>query len=192
MKNFRQKLLKNQKLVIYGIITFCLLVANYTLFLKPTMASLSRTTPKLRQMQRQLALAENNVVNIPRYKAQIDEMRKSLSKQKKKLSTKQEISSVLKGLSETAKDSGVKILSIKPYPAVTGDQQNIVSSAYQKYPISIKAICGFHQLGTFLNKLENADTFMRVSDIKITADPNDYTQHLIYVLVNTYILNETL
>jgi len=191
LKNFRQELAKNQKLVIYGIITLCLLIANYSLFLRPTMASLSKTTPKLRQLQRQLATDENAVASISRYTAQIAEMRKKLSKQKKKLSTKQEISSVLKGLSEIAKDSGVKILSIKPYPAVTGQQQSTISSAYQKYPILIKAVCGYHQLGTFLNKLENADTFMRVSDIKITADAKDYTQHLAYVLVNTYILNET-
>ena len=191
MKNFRQELVKNQKLVIYGVITLCLLVANYTLFLKPTMASLAKTTPKLRQLQRQLVVDENAVASIPRYRTQIEDMRSKLSKQKKKLSTKQEISSVLKGLSEIAKDSDVKILSIKPYPAVTGQQQSTVSSAYQKYPISIKAVCGYHQLGIFLNKLESADTFMRVSDIKITADTKDYTQHLVYVLVNTYILNET-
>ena len=191
MKNFKQELLKNQKLVVYGIITLCLLVANYALFLKPTMASLAKTTPKLRQLQRELAASQSAVVNIPRYRVQIEEMKERLSHQKKKLSTKQEISSLLKGLSEIAKDSGVKILSIKPYPAVAGVGQDIGSGTYQKYPISIKAICGFHQLGTFLNKLENADTFMRVSDIRITANSKDITQHHIYVLVNTYILNET-
>jgi len=191
LKNFRQELLKNQKLVVYGIITLCLLVANYAFFLKPTMASLAKTTPKLRQLQRELAVSQNAVASILKYKAQIEEMRERLSSQKKKLSTKQEISSLLKGLSEIAKDSGVKILSIKPYPAVAGVGQDMSSGTYQKYPISIKAICGFHQLGTFLNKLENADTFMRVSDIKITAGSKDFTQHLVYVLVNTYILNET-
>jgi len=191
LKNFKWKLLKNQKLIVYGIITLCLLMANYTLFLKPTMASLSKAMPKLRQLQRKLVVDQNLIAGIPGYKARIEAMRKSLSQQKKKLSTKQEISSLLKGLSEIAKDSDVKIVSIKPHAAVAGKRQSTASGAYQKYPISIKAVCGYHQLGTFLNKLENADIFMRVSDINITADPNDLTQHLIYVLVNTYILNET-
>jgi Tfp pilus assembly protein PilO len=155
------------------------------------MASLAKTLPKLRQLQRELAVWENAVANIPRYKAQIEGMRERLSNQKKKLSTKQEISSLLKRLSEIAKDSGVKILSIKPHPAVAGQQQDMASGTYQKYPISIKAVCGYHQLGIFLNKLENADTFMRVSNIKITANPENFTQHFIYILVNTYILNET-
>ena len=31
---------------------------------------------------------------------------------------------------------------------------------------------------------------MRVSDIRISTDPEDFTQHPVYVLVNTYILNE--
>ncbi len=190
MKNFKQELLKNRKLVIYGIITLCLLIANYALFLKPTMASLAKTTPKLRRLQRELTTRQNAVANIPRYKAQIEEMREKLSSQKKRLSTKQEISSLLKRLSEIAKDSGVKILSIKPHPVIAGQQRDTGSGTYQKYPISIKAVCGYHQLGIFLNKLENADTFMRVSDIKITADNKDFAQHLVYILVNTYILNE--
>ena len=190
MKNFREELLKNQKIIVYGIITLFLLIANYVLFLKPTMASLAKSTPKLKQMQRKLAVDQNAVACIPRYKAQIEEMRGKLSRYKKKLSTKREISSLLKRLSEIAKDSGVKILSVKPYPAVAGAQQNMVSSAYQKYPISIEAVCGYHQLGVFLNELESADTFMRVSDIKITADSKDFTQHRVYILINTYILTE--
>ncbi len=191
MKNFRQEIARNQKLILYGIITLCLLVANYTLFLRPTISSLLQTVPKLRQLKTQLADHENAVASIPRYKAQIEKARKDISQHKKKLSTKQEISSLLRDLSEIAKDSGVKIVSIKPYPVVSEKQQNTALSAYQKFPISIKAVCGYHQLGTFLNKLENADIFMRISDIKISSDPKDFTHHLVYVLVNTYILNET-
>lgn len=190
MKNFRQELVKNHKLILYGIITLCLLIANYTLFLKPTVASLSKTVPKLRRLQRQLSMQQEAVYSIPRYKAQIEQMRTRLSQHKKKLSTKQEISILLKGLSEIAKDSGVKIISIKPYPVVSGQQQDKALSAYQKFPISIEAVCGYRQLCMFLNKLENADTFMRVSDIEISADPKDLTHHMVYILVNTYVLNE--
>jgi len=61
---------------------------------------------------------------------------------------------------------------------------------YQKFPISINAACGYHQLGTLLTRLENADTFMRVADIRITANPQNRTEHMVFILVNTYVLAE--
>jgi len=190
LKNFKAQLIKNQKLVIYGIITACLLVANCSLFLKPTFISLKETMPKLAQLKRQLISDKSMVASIPRFKAQIEQMRESISSHRKKFSTRQEIAERLKGLSEIAKDSNVKIISIKPHQLVEAQSANMASGAYQKFPISIRAVCGYHQLGAFLNRLENDETFMRVSDIKITSDQKDPSQHLVYILVNTYILNE--
>jgi Tfp pilus assembly protein PilO len=190
LKNFKDKLVKNQKIIIYGIITVSLLIVNYTLFLKPTISSLSETMPKLAQMRRQFADSSSLVASIPRYKAQIEHMREGISLHGKKFSTSQEISELLKDLSDMAKDSNVKIISIRPHPAIEARSADTGSGAYQKFPISIRAICGYHQLGAFLNKLENDDTFMRVSDIKIEADQNDLSQHVVNILVNTYVLSE--
>jgi Tfp pilus assembly protein PilO len=190
LKNFKDKLVKNQKIIIYGIITASLLIANYTMFLKPTIASLLETMPMLAQMRRQFADSRNLVASIPRYKTQIEHMREGISLHGKKFSTQQEISERLKDLSDMAKNSNAKIISIRPHPAIETRSADTGSGAYHKFPISIRAICGYHQLGAFLNKLENDDTFMRVSDIKIESDQNDPSQHLVYILVNTYVLSE--
>jgi Tfp pilus assembly protein PilO len=190
LKNFRTQFIKNQKLIIYGIITACLLIANYTLFLKPTVVSLKDTLPRVTQMKRQFAADTNLIANIPRFKSQIEDMRKSMASFNKRFSTKQEISELLAGLSDIAKDSDVKILSVKPHPVVDVQSSQAVSGVYQKFPISIRAICGYHQLGAFLNRFANEETFMRVADIKITADPKDPSQHMVYILVNTYIVSE--
>jgi Tfp pilus assembly protein PilO len=190
LKDFKAEILKNQKIILYGIITFSLVFANYRLFLKPAFSSLIQTTPRLNQAKRQLASDRGMVDSIPRYKGQIEQMRQAMSAHKKKFSTVQEISGLLKDLSEIAKSSGVKILSIKPHPMVESRADNLAASAYQKFPISIRAVCGYHQLGVFLNRLENNETFMRVSDIKIVSDQKQPTQHMVYVLVNTYVLSE--
>ena len=190
MKNWQQEIRKNQKLTVYSIITFCLLVANYTLFFKPTIASLRKTMPQLGTLQRQVMVAQTAAINIPRYGMQIADLKSKLSLHKKKFSTKQEISSLLKGLSEMAKDSGVKIISITPHSAITSSEQGLVAGGYQKFPISIKASCGYHQLGAFLNELENADTFMRVTDISIRGNAQKPVEHMVYILVNTYVIHE--
>ena len=190
MKNFKAQLIKNQKLVIYGVITACLLIANYSLFLRPTFASLRETVPRLAQLKRQLVADKNLVANMPRFKAQIEQMRDAMASFNKRFSTKQEISELLAGLSDMAKDSDVKIVSIKPHPAVDAQAANMAPGVYQKFPISIRAVCGYHQLGVFLSRFGNDERFMRVADIKIISDSKDPSQHLVYLLVNTYILSE--
>jgi Tfp pilus assembly protein PilO len=190
LKDFKAEIVKNQKLILYGIITLALVFANYRLFLKPIFSSLVQTTPRLNQEKKQLVSDQSMVSNIPRYKTQIEQMREAMSAHNKKFSTEQEISELLKGLSEIAKASGVKIVSIRPHPMVESKADSFTSSVYQKFPISIRAVCGYHQLGVFLNRLENNETFMRISDIKIVSDQKESTQHLVYILVNTYVLSE--
>jgi len=190
LKNWQQEIRKNQKLIIYGIITLCILIANFNLFFKPTISSLKKTTPQLRDLQRKLNSARKDVANMPMYKTQIEDMRNKLSSTKKRFSTKQEISSLLKGLSDIAKESGVKIIGITPHAAVSEKGQAATASTYQKFPISIRATCGYHQLGYFLNDVENSDTFMRVADIRISVDSQAPNRHMVFIVLNTYILNE--
>jgi Tfp pilus assembly protein PilO len=190
LKNLKAELVKNQKIIIYGVITVCLLIANYSLFLKPTFASLKETIPRLTQLKRQFASDKDLIANIPRFKSQIEQMREVMASFNKKFSTKQEISELLAGLSDMAKDSDVKIVSIKPHPVVDTQSSQMASVVYQKFPISIRAVCGYHQLGAFLNRFGNDETFMRVADIKIQSDPKDPSQHMVYLLVNTYVLSE--
>lgn len=192
MRNLRRELYKKQKVVIYGLLTLCLLFGNYRLFFRPTVGSLIKTVPKAIDLQRKLNFARSAVANIPKYKQQTKELNRKLSSYKKKFSTQQEISSLLKELSDMARSAGVKIVALKPHPAVVASKKKDSNSAYKKFPISIQAACGYHQLGTFLNKLENAGIFMRVTDIKMTGNSRNPREHLVQILVNTYIITGTL
>jgi len=175
---------------MYAIVAVALLFANYKLFLKPTIDSLGKTWPEVSNLAARLSLAKNNIAAIGQRKLQIEDLRGKLASFNKKFSSKQEISSLLKELSNLAKNSDLKIISIKPHSAVSSTQTDLSAGMYQKFPISINALCGYHQLGKFLTRLENADTFMRVADIRITANPQDSTEHMVFILVNTYVLTE--
>lgn len=185
MISFKQEINKKQKFIAFGLLALCLVVADLRLFVGPTLKSIKTTGPQLSQAQRKYAFAKSAVVNIPRYKQQIDEFNSKLSLHKKRFSTNKEISSLLKELSTTARNTGVKIVAVRPH----APQEEVSEEAYRRFPISINAVCGFHQLGVFLNSLENADTFMRVTDIKITSDPADIKGHQVYILINTYIIS---
>ena len=190
MKNFHADIKKNQKIILYAIIAISLLYADYSLLIKPTLTSIGKTGPMLAQTRRQLAADKSLVANAASFKSQIQDIKEKMAYFDKRFSTKQEISEILSGLSGMAKDSQVKIVSIRPHPAIDVQSAGTGVGVYQKFPISIHATCGYHQLGTFLNRFAKEDIFMAVSDIKITADSKDPSQHLVYLLVNTYVLGE--
>lgn len=190
LKDIVQLINENQKIVIYAIIVISLLVADYKLFLSSVIKDLRKAMPQKVQLQRSLITAKTQAANIELYKTQAQEVRDKLSLYKKSFSTQQQISALLESLSEIAKASDVKITAVKPYAAVAGGQSGESVGAYQKFPIMVKAVCGYHQLGRFLNKLENAETFMRITDIKITGSNDNPREHNVYLVVNTYVITE--
>ncbi|MFH1868543.1 MAG: type 4a pilus biogenesis protein PilO [Candidatus Omnitrophota bacterium] len=189
MKNFKQGLNDKQKIIALVIFAVCLLYADMQLFIGPTMRAMKTTGPKVKELKQKYVFAKNSAVNIPKYKQQIEQFNDKLSLHKMRFSTNQEISTLLKELSTTARNTGVKIVAVKPHTPVVNTKDAGSQEAYKRFPISIRAVCGYHQLGVFLNNLENAETFMRVTDIRILSDSKDIKAHQVYLLVNTYIIS---
>jgi type IV pilus assembly protein PilO len=107
----------------------------------------------------------------------------------KKLPVEQEIPALLENLSNMARDSNIKIVGIVPaMPSSKDDKSAKSSPIYREIPILITAKSGYHELGHFLNRLENAGRFMKVVDIKIRANKASPKKHDVEIMVCTYIL----
>lgn len=187
MINIKDNIIKNQKLILYGIIGLCILAADFYFVIKPVIGGLIKIIPDVSAKASRVNIMDIDVANIPRYESQIKKLEEKLAGYKRKFSTKEEISPLLKNLSDTAKACGVKIESINPLESIERDKAKI-PGAYRKFPIFLRAICGYHSFGLFLNKLENSDTFMRVTDLKISGDTSGAANHRFDVTVVTYIL----
>lgn len=59
---------------------------------------------------------------------------------------------------------------------------------YTEVPITITAKSGYHQLGAFINRVENGKRLMKVADVDITFDNMNKTEHNVELLVMTYVL----
>ncbi len=187
MINIKDNIIKNQKLILYGIIGLCVLVADFYFVIKPVIGGLIKIIPDVSAKASRVNIMDIDVANIPRYENQIKKLEEELAGYKRRFSTKEEISPLLKNLSDTAKACGVKIESINPLESIERGKAKI-SGAYRKFPIFLRAISGYHSFGLFLNKLENGDTFMRVTDLKISGDTSGAANHRFDVTVVTYIL----
>jgi len=185
--NIKDNIIKNQKLILYGIIGLCVLAADFYFVIKPVIGGLIKIIPDVSAKASRVNIMDVDVASIPRYENQIKKIKQKLAGYKSRFSTKEEISPLLKNLSDTAKACGVKIESINPLESIERGKAKI-PGAYRKFPIFLRAISGYHSFGLFLNKLENGDTFMRVTDLKISGDTSGAANHRFDVTVVTYIL----
>jgi len=186
--NIKDNIIKNQKLILYGIIGLCVLVADFYFVIKPVIGGLIKTLPEVNAKASRVNIMDVDVASIPRYENQIKKSKQKLAGYKRKFSTKEEISPLLKNLSDTAKACGVKIESINPLQSIERGKAKI-PGAYRKFPIFLSAVSGYHSFGLFLNKLENGDTFMRVTDLKISGNASRISNHKFDVVIVTYILS---
>lgn len=188
MINLKDNILKNRKTILYGLIGLCILIADIYFIIRPVTGGLIEIIPVVSAKASRVNIMDIDVANIPRYENQIKKLKEKLAGYKRRFSTKEEISPLLKNLSDTAKACEVKIVSINPLESIARGRTKI-TGAYRKFPIFLSAVSGYHSFGLFLNKLENSDTFMRITDLKISGNTSGVGNHRFDVAIVTYILS---
>jgi len=78
---------------------------------------------------------------------------------------------ILSALGEPAKKFGVKIESSKIFP--TEDAGTSFGYRFYYLPISLAITTSYHQLGRFINQLENGDIPLRVKTLRISGEGKD-------------------
>ena len=137
----------------------------------------------------ELKSARTVIADTDKLKKSLKEHSEKVESYEKKLPAQQEIPTLLEDLSGMAKDSRIKIVGITPAMSYFNDDKSgDKSQIYQEIPILITAKSGYHQLGHFLNSMENADRFMKVVDINIKANGATPKEHDVELIVCTYVL----
>lgn len=170
------------------LVPFLLIFFYLILLVFPAIRNTFRLLPEASQLKSQIVKVEKEWANIDSFNEQIARSDEKLAAYEKSLPGEKEIPAILEYLSDAAKELKVRITEIRP--VIEEKDKAATPSIYYKAPILLKAECGYHQLGHFLNKLENADRFMRIDNIKIEADPEKIGIHNVELIVVTYVMTK--
>jgi len=189
LKNIDLKSKQTQTLLL---IAFTVLVAAilylYFAFV-PQVVRVFKLTVNTGKISSELKSARIMIKDFDGFKNDLEECSQKVESYEKKLPAEQEIPALLENLSDMAKDSNIKIVSIVPaMPYLKDGKTGKKSLIYREIPILITAKSSYHELGHFLNNLENADRFMKVVDIDIKANKANPKKHDVELMICTYIL----
>jgi type IV pilus assembly protein PilO len=172
-------------LVIVGGLGFFILYVN--LLFKPTMAGLSEVSPKEQKLRGKITMVQKWMKGKPEAEKQLAALHEKMISYETILSSEEEIPSLLEELSAMAKESGVRIIGIRPQAAIVPGGEAGTDS-YEEIPVSIKAKCGYHQLGRFISRLESAKRLLVIEQINIASNPRTSRSHDVQLLVSTFLV----
>ncbi|MDP3789087.1 MAG: type 4a pilus biogenesis protein PilO, partial [Candidatus Omnitrophota bacterium] len=189
--DFLKKATKNEIMAFTVLICAFMIVGYFFLLFSPLTAKLSDVSRKVSKLQSDLTVADLAIGGMPKLRSEIEELKKKAIAYSNKLPKEEEFPALLEGLSAMAQNTDVKITKILPAKDTEAQApEKSTSRIYQEQKILINAQCGYHQLGTFISELENAERFMEISDIIIESLKTTPRRHNVQLVVKTFILKD--
>lgn len=175
---------KNQAWILWGVGLIIILVL-FTLSIKPRLEEKKAIELEIIKEEENLAAVKELISKKEEYEREIASISEKIKYYEAKLPQEKETEQLLEDLARIATDTKIKYQSIKSNPMISLKSEQI-DLPYHSWPITMKLTCGFHELGNYINQLENAMRFIKVDSLSIDAGKEIIQQQATLNLV-TYV-----
>ncbi len=159
-----EQLSKTQKILIY-VVCILLVAAAFGYFsFYPSWQAVNRLSKEEKQLQKKLTIAKRNARQIKAYRERIEQAKARLKMAMRALPEKQEIPSLLAGISRAGQRAGLEFTLFQPKAEIPKD-------FYAELPLAIKVIGTYHQVATFFDKVSRLDRIVNIQDVTMTPLP---------------------
>jgi type IV pilus assembly protein PilO len=156
-----EKLTRPQRIGIYaGVLVFIIGISVWLLFW-PKHEEIGRLEKQLEQVKIELAKAKKNASELNDWRNKMKEKEAQYRQVMRALPEKEEIPSLLTGISEAGKDAGLEFFLFQPKPESTKD-------FYAEIPVDINVSGTYHQVAVFFDKVANLPRIVNIRNIKMS------------------------
>lgn len=144
---------KNRYYIFVGLLLFVFLI-DYFILMRPQLSALSKIGPEIKLLSDDFKRAKDDLKKIDFYKAEVERFRLKSNEMQARVKYRGEIPLVLERISKIAMQNHIKIEQIIPQ---AGNQKLLLDGKDKKFyrvPITIDARGKYHDLGRFLNAIE--------------------------------------
>ncbi len=176
-------------IVFVAMVLFLLLNAAIVWFVQ--IAGIRSLEESGKKLNEDISHVSVNVQHIPQMKEGLDNTKAQLSALQAKIKPSQEISAVVQEVSRIAQELGIELQDIRPLP---NEQETLLTLGKEKYyslPIVVKTLCGYHMFGKFLSKLESADMFFIVKDLRMQASKIDPSKQSVELTLKLIFIDQS-
>ncbi len=144
------------------IVVACILilVAGYFLDIQGQLDDLERARAQESRLKKEFEQKQAKAANLDKYKAQLEEMKKSFGAMLRQLPSKTEVEDLLVDISQTGLAAGVEFQLFQP-----GQERQI--EFYAELPIKMTMSGAYHQFGHFVSGVAALPRIVTLHDINI-------------------------
>lgn len=187
MINLIAKLQLDKKKIILATIVFVvILYIDFSFILKTQFNAIKNANPKIIQLKKDLKKLNDDLISLKTQTKFEIKTKRPAEKTIERIVREDRLPQLLEEIVKTANKREVKIMQIKPVKSVSGKQATD-STAYSSLLITLDILSGYHQLGKFINDLENMATFISVENLQIRPEANDYINQHVNLTLKTYV-----
>lgn len=142
-----------------------ILAITYFMFVQDLNLEFERSVAKEQELRSSFEKKSFEAANLEAYRAQKEEMKKSLAALVSQLPSDTEVPGLLEDIDERGVESGLDIKSIKLQPEVAKE-------FYIELPIDIEMVGGYHDMGAFVNGIAAMPRIVTLHDydMKMSKD----------------------
>jgi type IV pilus assembly protein PilO len=159
------KLPNRQKLGLLVLVLLLESAAIFYLLYQPRMKELNELQTRLEDLQKQIQENRRIANNLPRYKAEYEQLKKDLDSALTELPNQKEIPSLLTSISSAGKGAGLDFLLFRPKPEVPKD-------FYAEVPVDIAVSGTFYNVADFFVAVGNLPRIVNITNVSITDIKN--------------------
>jgi len=177
---------KQNKILI--VIFFVLIIFVDTRYiLKGQRAGLSRLNPKIVKLKTDLAILNAGLENMRSSKSNLGGATQKKVMRPSRILRESQISELLQEISTAANKFDIKIAQIRTNRQAQKEKLAIGQDKLNSILINLNLVCDYHNLGRFIQDLENSPVFIGVQEWEISTQLPDYMKQKVTLALKTYV-----
>ncbi len=149
------------KATVIAIVCIVVAVGGYYYDTADQLEALERLEQTERDLKSSFEVKQKKAINLPDYKAQLEQIEESLTEIIKQMPSRSEVANLLVDISQTGLASGLEFRLFRPTEPVRRD-------FYWELPINIQVIGRYEELALFVSGLASLPRIVTVHNVKIT------------------------
>jgi len=185
--NLNSVQLNKQKKILIVIFFVLIVYVDNSFILKSQRAGLNSLGPKIARLNKDLTNLNQGLENMHSSKSKPGLLTQKRVIRSSKILREGQISELLQEISVAANKFDVKISQIRPSRETVNAKNVISGDKFTSILINLDLTCDYHNLGKFINTLESSLVFLGVQELVISAQPSDYMNQKVKLVLKTYV-----
>jgi type IV pilus assembly protein PilO len=157
------ELSKTQRIMICVGIFILIFILFWFLSYWPRWQSIGKLDSEYKRLSADLDRSKKNALQLTALRKEFESRQREFNLVMKSLPEKEEISSLLTGVSQSGQQAGLEFLLFQP-------QGDVNKTFYAEIPVSIRVSGGYHNVAQFFDKVANLSRIVNIRNVQISRD----------------------